>query len=129
MHGLYQHFKGGLYLVHGITKHSETQEELVVYESLKTGETWVRPLSMFNETVEHNGQRVPRFEKLADAPEQPEPVLIDEQEEAAFVQDYLLQRGKGFISTEDIKLITEAQVEFLRSKGLMVEEGGGDTAR
>lgn len=43
----YQHFKGGLYIVEDIARHSETQMEMVVYRSLKTGELWVRPVEMF----------------------------------------------------------------------------------
>lgn len=60
--GRYRHFKGGEYTVHGIATHSETGEQLVVYTPLYgTGGMWVRPLSMFLETVEHDGIAVPRF--------------------------------------------------------------------
>ena len=60
--GRYRHFKGGEYTVHGIATHSETGEQLVVYTPLYgTGGMWVRPLSMFLETVEHDGVAVPRF--------------------------------------------------------------------
>lgn len=60
--GRYRHFKGGEYEVIGVAKHSEAGEELVVYRALY-GEhgLWVRPLAMFTESVEVNGQRVPRF--------------------------------------------------------------------
>jgi hypothetical protein len=60
--GRYRHFKGGEYTVHGVATHSETGEQLVVYSPLY-GERgmWVRPLSMFRETVEHDGVAVPRF--------------------------------------------------------------------
>ncbi|MFG0212308.1 DUF1653 domain-containing protein [Brevibacillus porteri] len=118
MQGLYQHYKGGLYQILGLAKHSETQEELVTYQSLETGQMWVRPLNMFNESVEHNGQQVPRFQKLPDS----EPIHIDEQEEAEFIQDYLIKNGSGIISVDDIKLITAAQFAFLHSKGLVVDE-------
>ena len=55
--GRYRHFKGGEYEVLGIARHSETQELLVVYRPLynETG-LWVRPVSMFLETVEHDGR-------------------------------------------------------------------------
>lgn len=61
--GRYQHFKGGVYEVIGVAKHSETREKLVMYKH-DDGEFWVRPLSMFTEMVEVNGQKVPRFRKL-----------------------------------------------------------------
>lgn len=60
--GRYRHFKGGEYTVHGVATHSETGEQLVVYTPLYgAGGMWVRPLSMFLETVEHDGVAVPRF--------------------------------------------------------------------
>lgn len=61
--GRYRHYKGQEYLVLGVARHSETEEELVVYRP-DYGERalWVRPKPMFLETVEVAGQRVPRFE-------------------------------------------------------------------
>ena len=60
--GRYRHFKGGEYTVHGTATHSETGEQLVVYTPLYgAGGMWVRPLSMFLETVERDGVAVPRF--------------------------------------------------------------------
>lgn len=60
--GLYRHFKGGLYRVIGTATHSETLEPMVVYQALY-GERglWVRPASMWAETVEKDGEQVPRF--------------------------------------------------------------------
>ncbi|NWK73592.1 DUF1653 domain-containing protein [Acinetobacter cumulans] len=60
--GIYQHYKGPLYQVFSVATHSETAEKLVVYQCLY-GEysMWVRPLSMFLETVEYNGDVLPRF--------------------------------------------------------------------
>ena len=52
---IYRHFKGNMYKVVGFAKHSETLEDMVIYESLQTGDTWVRPLSMWNEVVDDNG--------------------------------------------------------------------------
>ncbi|AKL95654.1 hypothetical protein CACET_c22080 [Clostridium aceticum] len=59
----YRHFKGKEYLVLHIAKHSETMEELVVYQALY-GEQgiWVRPLAMFLEQVEVDGKLVNRFQ-------------------------------------------------------------------
>lgn len=60
--GRYRHFKGNEYEVIGMAKHSETMEKLVVYRALY-GEhgLWVRPASMWNETVERDGQTFRRF--------------------------------------------------------------------
>lgn len=61
--GRYRHFKGKEYLVLHIAKHSETLETMVVYQALY-GEfgIWVRPASMWNETVEIDGKVIKRFE-------------------------------------------------------------------
>ena len=65
--GRYRHFKGGEYQVIGVARHSETMEELVVYRALY-GERglWVRPAGMWLETVERDGQRLPRFAYLGE---------------------------------------------------------------
>ena len=61
--GKYKHYKGKMYEVIGVAKHSETLEDLVVYKKLyDDGEIWVRPLKMFLEDVEVDGIMVPRFE-------------------------------------------------------------------
>ncbi len=60
--GRYRHFKGKEYEVLGVAKHSETLEEMVIYRALYgNGDLWVRPLSMWGETVERNGVSVKRF--------------------------------------------------------------------
>jgi len=63
--GRYRHFKGNEYIVLYIARHSETLELMVVYQALY-GEhgIWVRPASMWNETVEYNGSLVRRFEYI-----------------------------------------------------------------
>ena len=60
--GRYRHFKGNEYRVLGMARHSETMEEMVVYQALY-GEQgiWVRPAHMWNETVERDGYCGPRF--------------------------------------------------------------------
>ena len=60
--GRYRHFKGREYEVLGIARHSETEEEMVVYRQLY-GECslWVRPASMWNELVTRDGRTQPRF--------------------------------------------------------------------
>ncbi len=60
--GKYRHFKGMEYEVVGVARHSETLEEMVVYRALYgDGSLWVRPLSMWQETVTRNGVTQPRF--------------------------------------------------------------------
>lgn len=62
--GRYQHYKGNFYNVVGVAKHSETLEELVVYETLyenPRSKFWVRPLKMFLENVIVDGKEMPRF--------------------------------------------------------------------
>lgn len=60
--GKYEHYKGKPYRILAIAKHSETLEEMVVYQQLYGEEgVWVRPLGMFQETVEVEGKTVPRF--------------------------------------------------------------------
>ena len=67
--GLYKHYKGGTYKVIGVAKHSETLDAMVVYEHVNEKDNefklWVRPAKMFLETVEVDGKKVPRFEKIS----------------------------------------------------------------
>lgn len=63
--GIYQHYKGPQYRVLGVAQHSEHDEQLVVYQALYGAfGLWVRPLSMFVEQVEVDGQLQPRFSLL-----------------------------------------------------------------
>lgn len=63
--GIYEHYKGNLYQVLHLVKHSETEEELIVYRALYGDYgVWVRPLAMFAETVAVNGEAVPRFKLI-----------------------------------------------------------------
>ncbi len=65
--GLWKHFKGNLYRVMYVALHSETGEEMVVYQALygQRG-MWVRPASMWLENVERDGYSGPRFVRLGD---------------------------------------------------------------
>ena len=61
--GLYQHYKGKFYQVIGLCRHSETLDILVVYQALYGDYgLWVRPLTIFLQTVEEDGQTIPRFQ-------------------------------------------------------------------
>src|SRR4051812_5135000 len=63
--GRYRHYKGREYIVLGVAKHSETQEDMVVYRQ-EYGDhgLWVRPMRMFQETVKVDGKEVSRFQLL-----------------------------------------------------------------
>jgi hypothetical protein len=68
--GRYRHYKGNDYIVLGIARHSETEDEFVVYrQDYGDRSLWVRPLAMFTETVEVACHRVPRFQYVGPADE------------------------------------------------------------
>jgi len=63
--GIYKHYKGNLYEVLELGRHSETQEWMVIYRTLYgDGGTWVRPYDMFMETVTLDGNLLKRFEYM-----------------------------------------------------------------
>lgn len=63
--GKYRHFKGNEYEVLEIARHSETLEPIVVYRALYgEGGVWVRPAEMWFETIERDGKKFNRFEKM-----------------------------------------------------------------
>lgn len=68
---IYQHYKGKKYRVLGMTVHSETLEDLVLYECLydnPRGQLWVRPLDNFLEMITVEGELKPRFKKVESTP-------------------------------------------------------------
>jgi GNAT superfamily N-acetyltransferase len=72
--GRYRHFKGQYYTVIGVARHSETEQELVVYrQEYGDRALWVRPLTAFVETVAASGQEVPRFQYVGDELPDPRP--------------------------------------------------------
>jgi hypothetical protein len=66
MEQYYRHFKGNIYKVLHVAKHSETLEDIVVYQAMY-GEPgiWVRPKSMFEEVIERDGKRFRRFSPIS----------------------------------------------------------------
>ena len=68
--GIYRHFKGHDVKVFFVAKHTETEEDFVVYEHIGPNEKskyWVRPLAMFVEEVERDGYKGPRFKYIGEA--------------------------------------------------------------
>jgi hypothetical protein len=71
--GVYKHYKGGLYMVLGVARHSETEERLVAYMPLGViakPRIIVRPYEMFFEEIVVNGQKKPRFLYIGEQPDQ-----------------------------------------------------------
>lgn len=65
--GRYRHFKGSIYQLLGIARHSESLEEMAVYRAVQgDGALWVRPLRMWQEQVLHEGRLQPRFQPIED---------------------------------------------------------------
>ncbi len=52
---IYKHYKGNIYKIIAIGKNSENLEEMIVYKSTKDGQIWIRPKSMWNETIDNKG--------------------------------------------------------------------------
>ncbi|MCJ8329619.1 MAG: DUF1653 domain-containing protein [Lentisphaeria bacterium] len=66
--GIYKHYKGNEYEVIDHVKHSETCETMILYRALYGNfDLWVRPIDMFFETVEIDGQEIPRFQFLRES--------------------------------------------------------------
>ena len=67
--GRYRHYKGHEYEVLGVARHSETEEDFVVYRALYGDHgLWIRPMAMFLETVVVAGLPYPRFQLLTNEP-------------------------------------------------------------
>ncbi|MBE0499235.1 MAG: DUF1653 domain-containing protein [Campylobacterales bacterium] len=65
--GRYRHYKGPFYEVIDVARHSENEEEFVVYRTLYGDfSLWIRPLEMFNEEITYEGRKVKRFEYMGE---------------------------------------------------------------
>jgi hypothetical protein len=65
--GIYKHYKNKKYKVICQATHSETREEVVVYQCLYDDYSmWVRPKEMFTELIEFDGRKIPRFEFISE---------------------------------------------------------------
>ena len=58
---IYKHYKGNLYKIIALAKHSESGEDMIVYQNIEKGDIWVRPQSMWNEVIELGEKKVLRF--------------------------------------------------------------------
>ncbi len=54
-----KHYKGRIYLIYDPVTHTETGERLVIYMGAQA--FWCRPIAMFDDEVELDGETVPRF--------------------------------------------------------------------
>lgn len=100
LNGIYRHFKGRDYKVLHVAKHSETQENLVVYQAMYEEHViWVRPIDMFLEKVVRDGQT---FERFSYVPPQTETCLSVELDEET----------KSFLFENNIDLIYELKREY-----------------
>ena len=63
----YKHYKGGKYEVLAIGMHSETKEKLVIYRNLEHGSIWVRPASMWFDSISDGYATTDRFTLLGDS--------------------------------------------------------------
>ncbi|MEO0368057.1 MAG: DUF1653 domain-containing protein [Pseudomonadota bacterium] len=114
--GLYRHYKGPLYRVLGSSRHSETEEVMVIYQALY-GEKgyWCRPLSMFTELVKlQDGTTQPRFDRLEEQTivlERAElcvkPDQVDDFISAFSQAEPLIQRQTGYLDHKLSRNITE----------------------
>lgn len=69
--GIYKHYKGNLYKIIGVARHSETLEEFVVYQALYAERSlWIRPYEMFTGNVELDGKVMPRFKYIKSVEDQ-----------------------------------------------------------
>ena len=118
--GLYQHYKGPLYRVIDVATHSETEEPLVIYQALY-GEKgiWARPLSMFTETVEIEGEEKARFAYCEDQTEVLEVAILDvklgqapEFEKAFSQAEQIISSMKGYMS-HDLRKCIENQNRYI----------------
>lgn len=106
--GLYRHFKGNLYRVTEIAKHSESQEPMVVYQALYGDKGWwVRPLSMFDEMVNRGGQKQRRFSRCDEQTLSLEIAILNVKAgqntrfEAAFSQaEVIIKNAQGYLGHE-----------------------------
>ena len=63
---IWKHYKGNDYKIIILGRHSETAEDMVVYEQMHSGKIYIRPMNLFFNDVEYEGETVPRFTFISD---------------------------------------------------------------
>lgn len=131
---LYRHFKGNIYQIRCLARHTETREMMVVYQAMyDTFEIYVRPLSMFMEEVDHvkypDVRQRYRFELLQDAKQEATAgdngsFRIKETQPEASQEDAAME-GKGQDGSEQIQ--EEKQEQELNLDPLVMEFLDADT--
>ncbi len=58
---IYKHFKGHIVKVISLAEHTETSEQLVIYQHTGTNKIWARPYDMFNSLVDK--EKYPEIEQ------------------------------------------------------------------
>lgn len=118
--GIYKHYKGNYYKVYGLTRHSETLEWLVYYESLyenKESQFWVRPYEMFIEKVDIEGKKIPRFELIEEANTDELLWLVDDEDkEIGTIYKHTANNDPKYIHREVSCLIVNDNKEILLQK-------------
>lgn len=66
INGKYKHYKGNVYLVLCLGKHSETLEDLVIYKDVEKELVWARPINMFLDEIILDNKKINRFEYIGD---------------------------------------------------------------
>ncbi len=89
--GIYRHYKGKFYRAHFVAHHSETLDEMVVYETMYENDLskfWTRPLKDFTNEVEYEGRIVPHYEYIGEVENKmvKQPAIIDGAEMTALVK-------------------------------------------
>ncbi|MBP9758298.1 DUF1653 domain-containing protein [Candidatus Dojkabacteria bacterium] len=118
--GIYKHYKGNYYKVHGLTRHSETLEWLVYYEALyenKESQFWVRPYEMFIDDVIKNGKKIPHFELIEEANSDELLWLVDEDDkEIGTIFKHTAHGNPKYIHREVSCIIVNDEKEILFNK-------------
>lgn len=88
LNGIYQHYKGQYYKVLYLAKHSETLEDLVVYQAqYGDHKIWVRPLGMFLETISIDGEKIERFSYIAPDVQTELSIELDDESERSLYEN------------------------------------------
>lgn len=102
---IYRHFKGNLYRIIGVAKHTETEEEMVIYQALSGGQEWyTRPLTMFLSPVDK--------EKYPDAGQECRFKMSEEKDEEETVRKEILRFLDAEGPTEKLRVLQELRMDL-----------------